>query len=185
MLLSVEDDMKKMLLCLLMVLVISGCRKKQEEGTADTHSAFRGYFRDHYEGLVKPDEAVGTFFFDIDSDGIKEAFIAMAGETNKDGNIWRTWYYLDGTWQEAWYVDPGKYPYGHTEDIYYRDDTKRQPRLFIEKSFVGSPTAISLTKDKLVKAEPFDKAEFDRLKEKGILKPVEAHWYDKDNKIVQ
>jgi hypothetical protein len=33
--------------------------------------------------------------------------------------------------------------------------------------------------------EPFDKAEFDRLKAEGILKPVEAHWYDKDNKIVQ
>jgi len=175
---------KYVLLCFVVAVAISGCRKKEEK-TEDVQSAFRGHFRDHYEGLVKPNELVGTFFFDLDGDGIAEAFIAMAGETSKDGNIWRTWYSQNGTWQEAWYVDPAKYLFGEAEDIYYRDDTKQQPRLFIEKSFVSSPTAISLTKGKLVKAEPFDKAEFDKLKAKGILKPVEAHWYDKDNKIVQ
>ena len=126
-----------------------------------------------------------AFFFDVDGDSVDEVFLACTIDMDRTGNAWRTWYHQDGTWAEAWFIDPFKYPHGYAHDVYYRDDVKQQPRLFIEHSYVGSPSAITLTEDKLVKVEPFDKEEFCRLKEKGILKPVEVHWYDKDNKIIR
>jgi len=176
--------MKKVLFCLVVTLTLVGCKQKKEE-VADIRSTGVEHFRDLYEDFVSPDGRVYAFFFDIDGDGVDEAFTVGSKMINRDGNDWRTWHYQDGKWQKPKGEELANFLYAYTEDIYYRDDVKQQPRLFAADCDVASPASISLTKDRYLVVAPFDKAEFDRLKAKGILKPVEAHWYDKDNKIVQ
>jgi len=178
--------MKQISFCLVAFLTIIGCKQK-EESKEKIHFSLNSHFRDVYDMFIEPDEEILAFFFDIDGDGMDEAFITCRKETNRFGSYWRTFYYQNGICLEADNVTPFSYVFGYAEDdFYYRDDVKQQPRLF-RKNYAGKgyPVSFSLNEEKKLVLEPFDKDEFSRLQEKGILKPIESHWYDKDNKIIR
>lgn len=188
--------MPKVFVCLLVALFASSCRKKEEE-VSDTRVAL-------FEGVRSGDADliaclggprrldVNAFFVDIDGDGIDEVFVATYPNTHRDGSRWQTHYYTNRQWHstkcdivDSIFLNPTNFLYAHAHDVYYRDDVKRQPRLFVSSCDVASPASITLTADKYLIVAPFGKQEFDSLRKKGILKPVETHWYDKDNKIIR
>jgi len=182
--------MKRIFFCLFAVLAIGGCKEKKEENPADVQAAFHQQFRKMYADSLNAYSGWGilVFFVDVDGDGVDEAFASLPENTHQDGNYWHLFSYRKGVWIETNdNPDPFNYLHGFTKDIYYRDDVKRQPRLFIKKCFISSPASVTLKrnrKGKYLLVAPFDKDEARRLWAEGILKPVEAHWYDENNQIV-
>jgi len=140
----------------------------------------RDFFRTH-RYIMYSDDPFQAFFFDVDGDGVEE----VIANTNVGPGLcdWRVFSSQEGTWDFSWSISHFDFQSDET-GLYYRDDVKEQPRLFAIKSLDDSPSAIVLTKDKEVVVESFDRKEFDRLKEKGILKPVKSHWYDGHNQIM-
>ena len=158
--------------------------------TADFRSRFLNYFREHHFGELEIDfghTSIHAFFFDVDGDGVDEAFAATGANMDRLGTYWRVFHYQDGTWNEMESgLDRFSYLSDRAQNFYYRDDVREQPRLFIDTCIRDSPKAVVLTKDNKVVAVPFDRRDYEELREEGLLKPIESHWYeqDNDNKLV-
>ena len=180
--------MNKILIFACTALAIVGCRQKEEDAIDIRTVVLRQYSETYPREVASKlsENKISAFFFDIDGDGVEEAFSSCMGTTSQMGWDWSVWQYRDGIWEEV---------YGVGNDgvlganFCYWDGAKQQPRLFLEEGWhnpEGSwPAAIILTKDKRVSVVQFDVDEFYSLKGKGILKPVEIHEYDNSDNMIR
>ena len=147
--------MKKLVLLGIMISVITGCMMHKEK-TIYSHTTFLNYFREKGGGgTCYNDSEINVFFFDVDGDGVDEAFVAY--EIHQMGNNWQMWHCQGGKWQQAGTDDV--VIFAHPQNFYYRDDVRQQPRLFVETCREGTPASISCAKDKSMVVTPFDKEE--------------------------
>jgi len=169
---------KSMILCLVTTLIVTGCRKKEVEAV-DYHATLSDDFYEAYSWISSDIKINYNFFFDVDGDGIEEAFYVRYETDDRYGHLWRVFYFEDGKWQNFGYNDilAMALPW----DFYYRDDTKQQPLLFVNDRESG-PQAYTRNKkvSKHIVVTPFDRQEFEHLQKQGILKRVTWYWYDKD-----
>ena len=152
--------------------------------------AFLNHFRKVFAGDIARsphNPNICVFFFDADGDGIEEAFGTTGIEPHAPASIWCIWRYRDGIWSR---VDGVEYHYNaifaHAYDFYYRDDVEEEPRLFLRESSIGTPALHIYTRfaKEYSYFTGFGKEEYETLWTKGILKPIESHWYDENNQII-
>ena len=151
-------------------------------------SAFRKWFRSHHvseEAIERGFTSIHVFFCDVDGDGVEEAFAVTPEECDRWGSNWCVFQYQKGKWQAMETgLDRFSGLYAYAWNFYYRDDVKGQPRLFIDTCVRDNPKAVVITKDNRVIEVLVDRRGYEELREEGVLKPIESHWYDKDDRVV-
>ena len=156
--------------------------------TKALRSAFRKYFRDTRLGELDIERShanIHVFFCDVDGDGVEEAFAVASGDYDRSGFFWKVFCYQNGTWHEMGNgIDRFHYLSDPAWRFYCRDDVNEQPRLFIDTCIRDNPKAVVITKDNKIIEVPFDRRDYEDLREEGLLKPIKSHWYDKDDKVM-
>ena len=158
-----------------------------ENDTEALRSNFREYFRENYvaDYLIQNGNAeIHVFYCDVDGDGVEEAFAVSYSDCDRSGYFWKVFRFENNEWLSmSTCLDSYSYLSDSALSFYYRDDITEQPRLFIDKIVTHSPLAVVITKDNQIISVPFDRRDYEKLREEGKLKPIESAWYTIDDKI--